>query len=66
MPTILLTAFEPFAGADVNPSACVAEVIAGDSFDSFQVVSATLPVVAAELPRRLAALLDLPPPGAAG
>jgi pyroglutamyl-peptidase len=60
VPTILLTAFEPFAGADINPSARVAEAIAAVPFDEpdLRLVTSVLPVVAAELPGRLASLLE--------
>ena len=64
MHTVLLTAFEPFAGADLNPSACVAAVIARAPLDGLRVVTAILPVVAAEVPGRVASLIDAHQPDA--
>ena len=58
MPTILLTAFEPFAGANVNPSARVAEVLARETIPGARLVTATLPVVAARIPGIFASLLE--------
>jgi pyroglutamyl-peptidase len=59
MPTILLTAFEPFAGADCNPSARVADSLARETPRcDVRLVTAILPVVAAELPNRLEELLQ--------
>ena len=59
MPRILLTGFEPFAGADDNPSARLAESFAASRAPSeIDLTAAVLPVSAARLPGRLHALLD--------
>jgi pyroglutamyl-peptidase len=47
-PTVLLTGFEPFGGAQVNPSAEVVRAFAADGLDGLRLVPATLPVVFAE------------------
>ena len=44
MPTLLLTGFEPFAGATVNPSAEVAKRLDGRRFGDAEVRAAILPV----------------------
>src|SRR3954465_1957884 len=64
MRTILLTAFEPFGGADVNPAACVTEVLANDQIPGVRLVTAVLPVVAGDVLSRLAALPDQHAPDA--
>lgn len=64
MPTILLTAFEPFGGANVNPSACIVGVIGETIRTDIRVVTAILPVVAAKAPRQLASLIELHEPDA--
>ena len=55
-PRILVTGFEPFDGADDNPSARVVERLARDAVP--RLAAAVLPVSAARLPGRLAELLD--------
>lgn len=54
-PLILVTGFEPFAGADDNPSARVVERLASDG--TAGVVTAVLPVSAGRMPGALDALL---------
>ena len=59
MPRILLTGFEPFAGADDNPSArLVAAFATSQAFPGVELTTAVLPVSAERLPPRLHALLD--------
>src|SRR4051794_32080948 len=55
---ILVTGFEPFAGADDNPSARVIERLGGLLGEGDALRSAVLPVSAARLPAGLAELLD--------
>jgi pyroglutamyl-peptidase len=64
MPTILLTAFEPFAGANVNPSAQVVRAMLKEPRNDVNLVAAILPVIAAELPRRLRTLIEEQQPDA--
>jgi len=55
---ILVTGFEPFAGADDNPSARLAESLAyAELLAGVEVVSHVLPVSAARMPGRLHELL---------
>lgn len=62
MPTLLLTGFEPFGGASINPSAEVARRFAIDGSDALEIVTAILPVDALAAPRLLSeSLLDLRP-----
>jgi pyroglutamyl-peptidase len=56
-PRIFVTGFEPFDGADDNPSAHVVGLLARDA--AAELAGAVLPVSAERLPGRLAALLDL-------
>jgi pyroglutamyl-peptidase len=44
-PTVLLTGFEPFGGAQVNPSAEVVRALADGGLDGLRLVPAILPVV---------------------
>jgi len=56
---ILVTGFEPFAGADENPSARLVELLAGAQLPvGVEVAGHVLPVSAARLPGRLHQLLD--------
>ncbi len=62
MPTLLLTGFEPFGGASINPSAEVVRRFAIDGSDALEIVTAILPVDALAAPRMLSeSLLDLRP-----
>jgi pyroglutamyl-peptidase len=56
--TMLVTGFEPFGGASVNPSAEVAKRLDGRSFGGSQVCSALLPVHHISAAARVQALLD--------
>ena len=56
-PRILVTGFEPFDGADDNPSARMVGLLARDA--AAELAAAVLPVSAERLPGRLAELLDL-------
>jgi pyroglutamyl-peptidase len=56
---VLLTGFEPFAGADDNPSARLAAAFsASQAIDGVELTTAVLPVSAARLPGRLHDLLE--------
>lgn len=55
-PRILVTGFEPFAGADDNPSARVVEHLAGRAHGTLR--AATLPVSTRRMPAVLHGLLD--------
>lgn len=62
MTTLLLTGFEPFGGATLNPSAEVVRRLAADGVEPLEVASAILPVDAGIAPRQLVGmLLDLRP-----
>jgi pyroglutamyl-peptidase len=56
-PTILLTGFEPFGGASLNPSWLGAQALAGRQIGAHRVVAARLPTVFGESRRHLSALL---------
>jgi pyroglutamyl-peptidase len=58
VPRILVTGFEPFAGADDNPSARIVQHLANSSREDDALQTAVLPVSAARLPPQLADLLD--------
>jgi pyroglutamyl-peptidase len=53
---VLLTGFEPFGGASINPSGAVVEEIAAQGIDGAEIVTAILPV---EFKRAAAILIDL-------
>jgi pyroglutamyl-peptidase len=55
---ILVTGFEPFAGADDNPSARVVEHLSAATNMGDAIHTAVLPVSAARLPARLSELLE--------
>lgn len=57
-PTILLTGFEPFGDHAINPSALVAEALAGATFAGAVVRAAILPVDAARVGPLLHGLLE--------
>ncbi|MFK3679477.1 pyroglutamyl-peptidase I [Microbacterium sp. NPDC090218] len=57
MAVILLTGFEPFDGADRNPSADAADAVAADYDGPHDLVVATLPVAFDASARRLRALI---------
>jgi pyroglutamyl-peptidase len=57
-PRILVTGFEPFAGADDNPSARLVERLNAGSSKTPNVRTAILPVSATRMPPALAELLD--------
>jgi pyroglutamyl-peptidase len=44
MPTLLLTGFEPFGGARVNPSALAAAALDGEMIGDVRITAATIPV----------------------
>jgi pyroglutamyl-peptidase len=58
---VLVTGFEPFGGADVNPSQKLVEALSADRPEGLEVATAVLPVVwaraADELTRALEPLL---------
>ncbi|WP_309129626.1 pyroglutamyl-peptidase I [Microbacterium sp.] len=58
MSTILLTGFEPFDGADRNPSGEAVTEVARTYRGPHQLVTATLPVAFARAAERLRALID--------
>jgi pyroglutamyl-peptidase len=57
-PRILITGFEPFAGADDNPSARLVERLNAGSASAASLRAAVLPVSATRMPRVLAELLE--------
>ena len=59
MPSILLTGFDPFENATVNPSWCVARALAGQRIAGHRVVAAQLPTAL----EHLRALLQAHRPG---
>ncbi len=64
-PTILVTAFEPFGGASMNPSLLVAERLTlNDPVCGARVATAVLPVVAATVESVLRDAIDRTRPGA--
>ena len=58
MPPILLTGFDPFDNATVNPSWCVARALAGQRIAGHQVVAAQLPTAFGQALPNLHALLQ--------
>ena len=58
MPPILLTGFDPFDNATVNPSWCVARALAGQRIAGHQVVAAQLPTAFGQALTHLHALLQ--------
>ena len=58
MRTVLLTGFEPFAGAQVNPSAEVARGLAAEGVRGLRITPLVLPVDAGRAPAMLAEALD--------
>lgn len=58
MKTVLLTGFEPFGGALVNPAAEAARRLAAERVDGLRVSALVLPVDAARAPGVLAEALD--------
>lgn len=58
-PTILLTGFEPFNQADINPSAEVINVLTAETHQEFQLYSCILPVVTKTAPDILRQHLDM-------
>jgi len=61
---VLVTGFDPFGGFTVNPSAQVAEVLAGWKIGGLTVRSAILPVIRALAGERLIELIERDQPGA--
>ncbi len=57
MTRILLTGFEPFGAASINPSEQVVRVLEAEGVSGCELHTAILPVAAASAPQRLAALL---------
>lgn len=57
-PTVLLTGFDPFGGASVNPSWQAVQALHGEHLLDHAVVAAQLPTVFGESLRCLTALLD--------
>lgn len=57
-PRILVTGFDPFGGAALNPSAMLAQALDGRQIGGHQVVSAQLPTVFGPSAQRLAGLLQ--------
>lgn len=58
MPSILLTGFDPFENATVNPSWCVARALAGQRIAGHRVVAAQLPTAFGQALEHLRALLQ--------
>lgn len=58
MPPILLTGFDPFDNATVNPSGCVARALARQRIAGHQVVAAQLPTAFGQALEHLHALLQ--------
>lgn len=56
--TVLLTGFDPFGGASLNPSWLAVRALHGERLVDHAVVAAQLPTVFGESLRRLSALLD--------
>mgnify|MGYP003122103232 CR=1 FL=1 len=57
-PTVLVTGFEPFAGADINPSGELARRLGELGHPDCHLVADVLPVSFAHAPQQLAAALD--------
>jgi pyroglutamyl-peptidase len=55
---ILVTGFERFGGEVINPSEEIVRSIDGEMLDGYKIVGAILPVVFAEAPQMLAALIE--------
>lgn len=62
MKTVLLTGFEPFAGATLNPSEQIVKALVGKSFANFKLHTAVLPVVFTESSELLRHLMKLHKP----
>lgn len=60
---VLVTGFEPFGGAAVNPAQEIARALDGTSLDGHPVIGITLPCVFATAPRVLRAALGRVAPG---
>ena len=58
-PKVLVTGFDPFGDAEVNPSWLVASALHGRQIAGHRIVGAQLPTVFGQSARRLAALLKL-------
>jgi len=57
-PVVLVLGFEPFAGDTINPSAEIANQLAGETIEAHRIVSGVLPVSFSDAPLVLAELLD--------
>ena len=55
---MLVLGFEPFAGDTINPSAEIANQLAGETIEAHRIVSGVLPVSFSDAPLVLAELLD--------
>jgi pyroglutamyl-peptidase len=62
MKTVLLTGFEPFAGASLNPSEQIVKTIAGTGIEGVELHTAVLPVVYTESSELLRHLIKLHKP----
>jgi pyroglutamyl-peptidase len=62
MKTVLLTGFEPFAGAGLNPSEQIVKTIAGTGIEGVELHTAVLPVVYTESSELLRHLIKLHKP----
>ncbi|MEN9939079.1 MAG: hypothetical protein RLZZ387_5658 [Chloroflexota bacterium] len=58
MKTVLLTGFEPFGGARVNPSAEVVRRVSGEGVEGLRISTMVLPVDAERAPEMLAEALE--------